>query len=393
MGGGNFLHMRCAAHILNLVVRDGQKDHELAIGSVCDAVRFVRSSPQRALKFKECIEILGITCKKNLCLDVSTRWNSTYLMLDAAEKFEAAFEKLEDEDPGYMEFFDIYGPPCALDWEKARAFVIFFKSILSSLNMNTFVTPLVSSMLEKYDKYWGGVNKVNHFVYFGVIFDPRFKFNYIEWSFNEMYWICSDLSRKSAEHVKTSLFKLYNCHKSDHDKHVGVGIINPPSGSTFLGETSSQSKNPSYFIRTDAFKKHLKEKDTIENHNELEKYLSDSCCEDVENFNILNWWKENCIRYPILASLVREVLATPVSSVASESAFSTGGRILDMYRSSLTPEMVEALICSQNWLKPSDDELKVFNMIEEYEITDSVVSEFQGVFTGGAVAPRQAGPV
>jgi hypothetical protein len=53
----------------------------LSITSVRDVVRFVKYSPHRAVKFKECIEFAGISCKKLVGLDVSTRWNSTYLML------------------------------------------------------------------------------------------------------------------------------------------------------------------------------------------------------------------------------------------------------------------------------------------------------------------------
>ena len=53
----------------------------------------------------------------------------------------------------------------------------------------------------------------------------------------------------------------------------------------------------------------------------------------------------------MLYKMVWDVLAVPVSTITSESAFSTGGRILDPFRSSLTFNMVQVLICSQNWLK------------------------------------------
>jgi len=51
--------------------------------------------------------------------------------------------------------------------------------------------------------------------------------------------------------------------------------------------------------------------------------------------------------------ITRDILAIPVTTVAFESAFSTGGRVLSEHRSRLTPQMVEALMCSQSWLRHS----------------------------------------
>jgi hypothetical protein len=72
---------------------------------------------------------------------------------------------------------------------------------------------------------------------------------------------------------------------------------------------------------------------------------------DVEkpnvNFEILNWWKVNSSKFSVLAKIARIVLVIPITTVASESAFSIGGRVLDSFRSSLAPN----LICVQNWLR------------------------------------------
>ena len=56
----------------------------------------------------------------------------------------------------------------------------------------------------------------------------------------------------------------------------------------------------------------------------------------------------NGSKYPILEKIARDVLTVPVSTVAFESTFSPERRIIDEYRSSLTPAMVEALICTEN---------------------------------------------
>ncbi|KAB2622618.1 hypothetical protein D8674_024800 [Pyrus ussuriensis x Pyrus communis] len=61
--------------------------------------------------------------------------------------------------------------------------------------------------------------------------------------------------------------------------------------------------------------------------------------------------------------------------VAFESAFSTKWHIHDDYWSFLTPQMVEALIRTQNWLKSSHISSKVeSSFIEEMEIHEQIIS-------------------
>ena len=45
-----------------------------------------------------------IECDKMLSLDMPTRWNSTYLMLDTTQKFEEAFERFDLYDSKFNSF-------------------------------------------------------------------------------------------------------------------------------------------------------------------------------------------------------------------------------------------------------------------------------------------------
>lgn len=85
--------------------------------------------------------------------------------------------------------------------------------------------------------------------------------------------------------------------------------------------------------------------------SDLEKYLSDECKDSTADFDILYWWKCNEKKYLVLSLLACDVLVIPISIVASESAFSTGGHVLDAFRSSLSPKIMESLICAQDWLR------------------------------------------
>ncbi|GMI75889.1 hypothetical protein HRI_001258200 [Hibiscus trionum] len=54
-----------------------------------------------------------------LCLDVCTRWNSTYLMLDTAQNFERAFERFEEQDTKFKAELELGEDwPTIEDWSK-----------------------------------------------------------------------------------------------------------------------------------------------------------------------------------------------------------------------------------------------------------------------------------
>ena len=94
----DFLHVRCCAHILNLIVCEGLKEIEESIIRVRNIVKYVRSSPSRMEKFKECVKKECIEWSTTPCLDVATRWNFTYFMLERALQYEKGFEMLADDD-------------------------------------------------------------------------------------------------------------------------------------------------------------------------------------------------------------------------------------------------------------------------------------------------------
>ena len=110
----------------------------------------------------------------------------------------------------------------------------------------------------------------------------------------------------------------------------------------------------------------MQQMDTAESKNDVDKYLLEEPINPMtSSFDILIWWNANSSRYKILSLIARDVLAVPVSTVASESAFSTSGRILDPFRSSLSPKMLEVLVCTQSWLKGRHDGNKPSGFLDE----------------------------
>ncbi|KAF2301834.1 hypothetical protein GH714_029736 [Hevea brasiliensis] len=125
---GTILHMRCCAHILNLIVKDGLSTIEHSLARIRDSVAFWSATPQKVEKFEEVAKQLKLSYGKKSSLDCKTRWNSTYLMLQTAIQYKDVFPRLRIREKHYTNV------PTELDWELANKVAEILQHFMPSLN-------------------------------------------------------------------------------------------------------------------------------------------------------------------------------------------------------------------------------------------------------------------
>jgi hypothetical protein len=112
---GKLLHMHCATHIINLIVRDGMSVMEDVIERVHDNVGFWSATPKRHECFQCTVAQMHLKYNKRIALDCKTRWNSTYIMLTTALEYQIVFDRLARQESMCDAF-----KPTQEDWEFAR---------------------------------------------------------------------------------------------------------------------------------------------------------------------------------------------------------------------------------------------------------------------------------
>ncbi|KAL6495352.1 hypothetical protein OROGR_029915 [Orobanche gracilis] len=155
----------------------------------------------------------------------------------------------------------------------------------------------------------------------------------------------------------SSLYREYACHYSG-SLDLGTGSSSPvhiPSSSS----TSSFGFAIPDLGEWNAYQEDLSRKRTRYQSNayqELENYLTTFDLGALErdtdvNNNLLKWWAKRSTIFPVVATIAKEILVVPASTVSVEQAFSVGGYILDERRSRLTPQNLEAQALLNDWVK------------------------------------------
>ena len=96
-----FFHVCYFAHILNLIVQEGLKVALIACYKIRESIVYVKGFNGTMWNFKGCARKVLVDTSMHLHLDMSTRWNSTYLILEHALKYEHAFISLVLSDKNY----------------------------------------------------------------------------------------------------------------------------------------------------------------------------------------------------------------------------------------------------------------------------------------------------
>ncbi|CAN0903597.1 Putative AC transposase [Linum grandiflorum] len=207
---GKYLHMRSVAHVTNLIVGQGLSELGMSVRRVREAVRFVRSSPARFARFEECIVFSHIESTKTVSLDVPTRWNSTFLMLESAIPFEAAFKRLEDDLTAKSYDNQIIGPPQHEDWVSVRKLLPFLGAFYD-------LTLVVSGT--KMVKYWDDSDennpKLNRLCYIASVFDPRQKMFLPKFIFTKLYG--EERAEVMIQELKDDIAEMFKIYQDKHD--------------------------------------------------------------------------------------------------------------------------------------------------------------------------------
>jgi len=135
---GEFFYVHCCAHILNLIVQEGLKVIGDSVDLIRESIKYVGGSERRMIKFKQCINQVGdIDAKSTLCLDVPTRWNSTFLMLQSALQYQRVFGSLHLVDENYK------CCPSPDKWKRAEkicTFLMPFYDITTLISTSSYPT-------------------------------------------------------------------------------------------------------------------------------------------------------------------------------------------------------------------------------------------------------------
>lgn len=370
----------CYLHTLQLIIKDSIFEQRIIKDLISNCKQIVGHFKHSALAYSK-LRKLQDECslpKHKLIQDVSTRWNSTYLMLERIleQKRAVTLYCTESTNLPILDgnkwslipkitiilklFHDItlkLGKQYALASEIIPQ-SIFLRHYINKAStdsrfsgLGSTIETLKLAIKNRFQRYFEDYNVV-----ISMTLDPRFKQNLLDDECN--------ISKEESEKQIIKSFKAITSVDEELD------TANQPSTSNILEDplisnVTNEIEEETTFVEDYEFNKcfsELMEQKTLKTAAsknqeitrttdssleysiklELKEYLTIPVINRDEN--PLTWWKSHAERFPLLSKLAKKYLSAPPSSIESERIFSIGGNIYTDKRSRLNDNTGEMLI-------------------------------------------------
>ncbi|KAJ0241249.1 HAT protein [Hirschfeldia incana] len=365
---GQLFDVSCGVYVVNQMAQESLEACFETINKIRESIRYVKSSEFIQESFNQ----WGGSSERDLCIDDSTRWDTTCAMLEIALELKNVFSLMKQRDP-----HSSLPCPSGLEWARLETVVGFLKVFVEVTNTFTkgsssncltaniyfpeicdihlrliecskspdgFISSLAVTMRKRFEEFW---NRNHRVLAIATILDARFKMKLVEYYYPLFYdSTASEFIQDISEYIKA----LYNEHS--------VGSLLASSEQSLVWQENHQHPHPhhQHEDRLIEFDKYINATTTSpgqDSKSDLEKYLEEPLFPRNSDLDILNWWKVHTPKYPILSMVARNVLAVPMSNLSSEEdpfESSRKRRISETW-CSLRPSTVQALMCAQDWIR------------------------------------------
>ncbi|XP_050278202.1 zinc finger BED domain-containing protein RICESLEEPER 2-like [Quercus robur] len=181
-------------------------------------MKYLKGLESRMFRFDECVKIVGMKRTKGLRLDVCTRWNATYDMINNVMRYRFVLNRLAEEDANFKH--------CSPkdEWNRVERITRFLKPF------NDITTLFSRTDYPTANLYFQGIVVLAC----AIVLDPRYKLDYVDFILKKIEPI-EHIAEMKVESIETTLYKLfseYECPKPMATTNVSscVGSSSHTSG-------------------------------------------------------------------------------------------------------------------------------------------------------------------
>ncbi|KAF3967981.1 hypothetical protein CMV_008075 [Castanea mollissima] len=325
-------HIPCITHIINLLVQDGLDGIVLILHKTRKAIKYFSETADGAQKFHE----VDLT---------SQRWDSIFFMLQSALKYEATFlqsrgcdfpENISTEEWNsakaivkcLTDFYDVVqrllGSKCFIAYLYFSKICYISKILLKwQKSEQELIRSIANKMKVRFDNYCRDFIRVSAIA---AVLDPRSKLDFVHFSLKDVYGEGTTLCKE----IKDDFFGIFYGYAEDFSSQ-------PYRSSSSYGNNDCDVRSKWYKSQRDL------------QREELDRYLEAPPSRN-EELDELGWWHTNGEKFPTLWRMARDILAIPMSTSISNSAFSIEPMTINSIFNDLDPDIIEASSCGGDWL-------------------------------------------